>query len=128
VQHSHAFPRSARLTQARQFTEVFGRSERQAGARLLLRVRPRLEGGARLGMAIARKRARSAVLRNRIKRLLRERFRHMQHQWPAIDLIVLLRGPMTLADCEGLGDEFQQLVERAIKRIARSTATDEATH
>ncbi len=94
---------------------------------MLLRIRLRPEGSARLGMAIARKRARTAVLRNRIKRLVRERFRRLQHDWPAIDLIVLLRGPMTLADCEGLGDEFQQLVERAIQRIARSSANDEAT-
>ena len=128
MQHSHAFPRSARLTQARQFTEVFGQSERQAGPRLLLRVRLQPQGGARLGMAIARKRARTAVLRNRIKRRLRERFRHLQQDWPPIDLIVLLRGPLTLADCDGLGDEFQQLVERALIRIARRPATDEANH
>lgn len=127
MQRPNAFPRSARLTQARQFTEVFGRSERQSGPRLLLRVRLQDQGTARLGMAIARNRARTAVLRNRIKRLLRERFRQVQHEWPAVDLVVLLRGPLTLADCDGLGDEFQQLVERALKRIARRPATDEAT-
>lgn len=124
---TEGFPRQLRLTQGRQYAAVFGDGERLASPRLLLRVRENALGSARLGMAISRKRARTAVLRNRIKRLLRERFRQQQSHWPALDLVVLLRGPLQLSDLGGLGDEFQTLVERALARIARRSNDDEAT-
>ncbi|MCB1587558.1 MAG: ribonuclease P protein component [Xanthomonadales bacterium] len=121
------FPRTVRLTAAREYTLAFGQGERLASARLLMRARPNDTGSARLGMAIARKRARTAVLRNAIKRQLRERFRRRCADWAALDLVVLLRGPLGPQDLVGLADEFEQLVERALRRIARRTATDEAS-
>lgn len=124
---TEGFPRQLRLTQARQYSAVFGDGDRLASPRLLLRVRENAVDNARLGMAISRKRARTAVLRNRIKRLLRERFRRQQAQWPALDLVVMLRGPLQLTDLGELGDEFQHLVERALARIARRSNDDEAT-
>lgn len=50
---------------------------------------------ARLGMAIARKHIKTAVGRNRIKRLVRESFRQYQHTLSGVDLVVTLRRDAT---------------------------------
>jgi len=71
---------------------------------------------ARLGLAIARKHVKTAVARNRIKRLIRESFRHAQHRLSGIDLVVTLR-----RDASGLSNQeiFQRLEKhwQHIKRL-----------
>ena len=46
-------------------------------------------GGARLGMAISRKRVPKAVCRNRIKRVIRDSFRHHRRELGDLDIVVL---------------------------------------
>ncbi len=48
-------------------------------------------GSARLGMAISRRHARTAVERNRIKRLVRESFRRRRAALPPLDIVVMLK-------------------------------------
>ena len=45
----------------------------------------------RLGMVVAKKNISKSVERNRIKRLVRESFRHARLQLPGLDIIVLIR-------------------------------------
>tara|TARA_B100001778_G_scaffold227887_1_gene189319 strand:+ start:519 stop:800 length:282 start_codon:yes stop_codon:yes gene_type:complete len=45
----------------------------------------------RLGMVVAKKNVSKSVERNRIKRLIRESFRHARLQLPGLDIIVLIR-------------------------------------
>jgi len=52
---------------------------------------PSPQCGSRLGLAVGKKRIRRAVARNRIKRLIRESFRHHAHLLPALDVVVLCR-------------------------------------
>lgn len=113
------FPRSARITRAAEFGEVFAGRVRISATRLSLRlkIRPEPDVGARLGMAISKRNAKTAVLRNRIKRLLRDRFRHLRQQLPAVDLVVQLRGPISMDRTTDLADEFSQLIQRGCKRL-----------
>ncbi len=113
------FPRSARITRAAEFGQVFAGRVRLSADRLALRlrIRPEADVSARLGMAISKRNAKTAVLRNRIKRLLRNRFRILRHQLPTLDLVVQLRGPIKMDRTEGLANEFEQLIQRGCKRL-----------
>lgn len=53
---------------------------------------------ARLGLAIARKQLRLAVQRNRIKRVVRDAFRHRRTQLDGLDIVVMARHPAARAD------------------------------
>jgi ribonuclease P protein component len=53
--------------------------------------RPNGLGHPRLGLAVGVRSAGSAVNRNRIKRVVREAFRHIHQELPAVDLVVNAR-------------------------------------
>lgn len=72
----------------------------------------------RLGLAISRKVARTAVARNRIKRAVRERFRHRQDELGGYDLVVLGRN-----DVAGLtGRKLQEAIDSLISRLIKTCA------
>lgn len=64
------------------------------GAVFALHYRFAIKGKARLGLVIAKKQAKTAVLRNAIKRQTRELFRQRLHGLPAFDVIVRLAQPV----------------------------------
>jgi ribonuclease P protein component len=53
--------------------------------------RPNGLGHARLGLAVGIRAAGNAVNRNRVKRVVREAFRHMLQELPPLDLVVNAR-------------------------------------
>ena len=74
----------------------------------------------RLGLVIAKKNAKLAVQRNRIKRIARESFRLQQQQLGGLDTIVLARKGLDQLDNQNMHqlftDLWQQLKRRATKR------------
>ena len=56
----------------------------------------------RLGFAISRQRVRLAVGRNRLRRLVRESFRHIRPELPGVDIVVMARDAAGSADREQL--------------------------
>ena len=92
------FPRSCRLTRAREFERVFSGSLRSSGEGLRLLAVAKREGGARLGMAIARRRVRKAVCRSRIRRVIRESFREHHRELGDLDIVVLARSGLDHID------------------------------
>jgi ribonuclease P protein component len=102
-------PREARLRRPGDFAALRTSSGRASGRCFHLRYRSNELGHARLGLAISKRVSKRAVERNRIKRLLRESFRRVRDQLPAIDLMVMAReqaagvpGPQLLAEIEQL--------------------------
>ncbi len=75
-------------------------------------------GEARLGLAIAKKQVRRAVDRNRIKRVVRESFRHHQKQLASMDCVVMARRDTSAATNEELFASLQQHWRRLLKRQA----------
>jgi ribonuclease P protein component len=89
------FPRKLRLLTAKQYSYVFADARRFGNQSFTLLVRLNNRDHPRLGLAIAKKNAKRAVDRNRIKRLLRESFRNRQHQLPPLDIIAMCRPSAT---------------------------------
>lgn len=54
----------------------------------------------RLGLAVSKKRVRLAVARNRIKRLVRESFRHHAGSLRGLDAVVMARQDTAASGCE----------------------------
>jgi ribonuclease P protein component len=83
-------PRRARLLKPAQFKQAFSEGARLSRPPLAVAYRRNQLGYPRLGLAIARKAAAKAVVRNRIKRVIREEFRLHQHRLPMLDLVFYL--------------------------------------
>lgn len=112
--------RRARIRQPAEFKQAFAKGFRITRAPLAAVCRP--QNGVehpRLGLAIARKAAPRAVDRNRIKRLIRENFRHNQHRLPAVDLVFYGMPGLHALDNERLR---ATLAEIWLKVIERCTA------
>lgn len=85
-----------------------------------LRLRDNAESGARLGLVIPKRLAKRAVLRNRLKRLIREAFRMSRPSLPAKDLVFHLARPLgnTSSDSE-LNAVWRREVESLLAGLKR---------
>jgi ribonuclease P protein component len=85
------YPRTARLLKPDAYKQVFecGRKLKRGG--LFLYVCPNQSQGARLGLAISKRSFASAVVRNRIKRIVRECFRLEQAALMGWDIVVMVK-------------------------------------
>jgi ribonuclease P protein component len=89
------FRRSQRLRDGRDFAHVRARGERRTSEPFLVQWEARGLGESRLGLAVSR-RVGSSVQRNRLKRQIREWFRHERHRFRRpVDLVVVPRAPAT---------------------------------
>jgi len=81
-----------RITNAKEFEQVYKNGVIINSGCLIIRSRPNKLGYSRLGIAVSKKLFPSAVTRNRIKRLIREAFRLGKQQIPkGMDLIIGIR-------------------------------------
>lgn len=122
------FPRRLRLTHDREYRAVYaGRMKKPAGP-LIVHARPNGKSYPRLGLSVGRV-VGPAVVRNRVKRLIREAFRGLQHDLPRLpdplaeggqsgyDVVVGVRRHELL----GL-EEYRGLIARAVESAHRDWA------
>lgn len=116
------FPRTARVRARSDFDRIFKQGRRVALPLLALHVNPLPESpgeagaqasGARLGLAVSRKVDPKAVGRNRIKRVLRDAFRHCRSELPAADYVIVARPGASRCSSPELRDAFASLLRRA---------------
>lgn len=88
------FDKRVRLLTPAQFDRSFKEGRRVSKGALLAIAAANQSGHPRIGFAVAKKHIKRAVQRNRLKRVLREKFRLDQHRLSAVDLVVFLRSPM----------------------------------
>jgi ribonuclease P protein component len=111
-----AFPRPNRLTQAADFERVFKYAHRSGDKFFtVLYCRNTLQY-PRLGLAIAKKRVRLAVERNRLKRIIRESFRRAKSQLLGVDIVIMARDPSGSA----VNSELFKSLELHWRAVARA--------
>ena len=117
---AQGFPGHARLKHKREFERVFARPLKSSDACFTVLATPNALDRPRLGLAISRKAARSAVARNRIKRTVRESFRACQLTLPALDFVVMARPGLDLKDTARMRASLKTHWSRLSKRCAGS--------
>jgi len=106
-------PRRARVRTGRDFDRIFKLGRRLGTPLLALHWRHEAsDTGARLGLAVSRKVDKRAVARVRIKRLLREQFRHARAHLAPGDYVLVARPGAAQAAPEALRRAFDDLLRR----------------
>jgi ribonuclease P protein component len=85
------FSRKLRLLSPSDYKFVFDKPVRSSDKLLTILVRKNNLKNPRLGLAIAKKAVKTAVQRNRIKRIIREYFRSYKKKIACADYVVLVR-------------------------------------
>jgi ribonuclease P protein component len=116
IASSTAFTRARRLTQARDFAQVFGGAERSSDRFFTVLARRNDQPTARLGMAISRRAAARAVDRSRLRRQARETFRRLE--LCSLDFIVMARPDAVAASKDTLRVSLERHFERLSRRAA----------
>ncbi|MFO1095435.1 MAG: ribonuclease P protein component [Planctomycetaceae bacterium] len=112
------FPRARRLTSTADFERVYALQERAGDTHLLIFAAPNPVGTTRIGLSVSRRHGNS-VVRHRIKRLLREAYRMIQHELPeGVDLVLVPRAGVD-SNVEDYCESLKSLVPRLARRLKR---------
>ena len=106
---SYTLGRAARLGGRGAFDKAFKSGRTERGNALVARF---VENGgvqARLGVVVPRRAIRKAVRRHRIKRLIRESFRHHKDLIPGWDIVVQARSGLDRIDNAAIAATLEQL-------------------
>lgn len=114
------FTRELRLLTPSDFKFVFQQPLRAGTPQITILGRPNNLGHPRIGLTVAKKYAKRANARNRIKRLARESFRLQQHNLPSMDFVVIAKQGATELDNRSLTDILDKLWRRQ-SRLALSS-------
>ncbi|MFO1429378.1 MAG: ribonuclease P protein component [Candidatus Competibacteraceae bacterium] len=117
---SARFSRRARLSNKADFNYVFAQPIKSGDPYFTVLARPNTLGFPRLGLAISRKSAPAAVVRNRIKRIIRESFRHHQQLLGGLDLVVIGQPKVGMQANEVLFTSLQKHWSRLRRRCVNA--------
>jgi len=112
-----ALPRSARLSGKADFDRVFAAARRKGSRFFRLVLADNVHGWARLGMAVSRRVDKRAVVRNRLRRQVRESLRAAWPGLPAIDIVVTAKPEAARADRADVWRDLVQLWPRLLADI-----------
>lgn len=91
MSHPQAYPKSERLTRRSAYLRVYDRGTKRVGRHFICYVARHGEEHRKFGMAVSRK-VGKAVVRNRVKRYLREIYRHERSRLAhGFDLVMVAR-------------------------------------
>jgi len=117
-----AFPKNRRLVSNRQFKAVLDAGRRAGDGVLTLYVAPNTCGYPRLGISVG-KSCGSAVVRNRLKRLLREAFRRNQDRLPPGFDYLLMISPSLSRKLRQSAEKKKVLASLTLERVQESFLT-----
>jgi ribonuclease P protein component len=114
------FGAELRLRSKLQFDAIYASGRRIDDRFFGLRIKPNGLSHPRLGLAVAVKTAGGGVARNRLRRLVRESFRLVQHELPAVDVVVAAKFPAAEAPAATLRASLATLWNRVASTCASS--------
>lgn len=117
---NYEFSRELRILTPGQFQHIFNHPTRIGSRHFTILVTANTNQHPRLGMAIAKKRVKLAVQRNRIKRLIRENFRTSQHKLPPFDMVVMVKSGIDQLDNSAINSEIAYLWRKLRKHHKNS--------
>jgi len=117
----HRFSKDSRLLDAASFGRVFEKATRSRDKWFTVLCRKNELDTPRLGLAISKKQCKKATARNRLKRIIRESFRHHQATLEGLDIVVMNK--MSAAD-EG-NDILVNSLEKHWQQCRSKTAGQE---
>ena len=113
---SYEFNRESRLLTPGQFQNVFAKPLRFGSSHITVLITPNPNNKNRLGLAIAKKRVKLAVQRNRIKRQIRESFRLNQHNLPCIDMVIMVKSGTDKLENRDINQQLEKIWRKIIQR------------
>ncbi|HCE1907984.1 TPA: ribonuclease P protein component [Vibrio parahaemolyticus] len=113
--NTYAFNRELRLLTPEHYQNVFQQAHRAGSPHFTIIARNNKLSHPRLGLAVPKKQIKTAVGRNRFKRLARESFRNSQHQLPNKDFVVIAK--KSAQDLSN--DEIFKLFDKLWQRLSR---------
>ena len=117
------FPRQARLIQPAEYQRVFDQCRCKASDRWMTALAiPNGTDVPRLGLVISRKADRHAVARNRVKRLIRESYRHWQTRLGPVDIVILGRPGVSAQPGKVLDTALEKFWTQLIEKCAGSSS------
>ena len=116
---TYKFNRESRLLTPGHFQKVFSKPIRFGSSHITILVSPNSDQKNRLGLAIAKKRVKLAVQRNRIKRQIRESFRLNQHNLPHIDIVVMVKSGTDKLENSEINRQIEKIWRKVIQRHKR---------
>lgn len=89
---AYNYPKSARLINSADFSHVFDKQvARSVDDVFILIAAPSVANRPRIGLAIAKKRVKRAVDRNKLKRIIRESWRLNCQNYDDLDVVVMIK-------------------------------------
>ena len=116
----YKFQPRRRLKKNKDFRSVLSKSKKVSQSYLVGVYQPNDKPHARLGVAVSKRVAKLAVVRNRIKRVIRESFRLSQSRLPAIDIVVIIRSEGGHVDKKGLRETIDKLWKKLTVPLQQS--------
>ncbi|MGA0799391.1 MAG: ribonuclease P protein component [Steroidobacteraceae bacterium] len=115
------FPAANRVLRKVDFESAYRQGRRHGNPLFSLVIHQAATAVPRLGMAIAAKTVGNAVARNKLRRIIRESFRHAQHRLPAADYIIGARAAVRGASAQSIRESLEGLWTQAAKWCAASS-------
>lgn len=110
------YRKSERLLKRPDFLRVQGEGQRFRTSRLVILWMPSAVGRTRLGLTVSTK-VGGAVVRNRVKRRLREIYRQNRAQWPeSMDIVIIARKAAADAEYTVLAQDLSAWLEWLSRR------------
>lgn len=124
----YGFSKPGHLCKTDDISSVFDFRCRQSGSYLTVLAKPNEHGHPRLAVMVARKVSRRAVGRNYMRRVVREVFRHQQHETGAFDIVVRVTRPFDRSQSATVREELLMHLSRLPKCQKSSSGSSAPTN